>query len=322
MPSPSSALTTQRPELNVCLQEFDVMMDAENFVGQQVMPPFDVQKQAGTFGKIKLKSLLQNRDTSRASGAGYNRGNWEFEDASYATKEQGLESLLDDREREMYADYFDAATICTIRAQRAILENQEKRIAAKVFNSSTYSPTNITNEWDDYSNATPINDVEAKVQAIWSASGLWPNTMIINRKVFRNLRNCAQIIDRLKYQGFQDVRAEMITVQALAAVFDIRKLLVAGGVQNIANEGQDASISSIWSDEYCWIGRTATSQDFKEPCVGRIFHWTADGSQNRGLVESYREEQSRSEVFRVRHDVDEVELHTTSGGLLGNVTTI
>jgi hypothetical protein len=322
MPSPTTSLATQRPELAASLQEFDLMMDAENFISHRLFPVLDVGKQSGTFGKIKLSSLLQNRESSRGIGANYNRGNWQFDDASYATKEQGVEEPLDDREKEMYRDYFDAAVICTMRAQRVILENQEKRVAAKVFNESTYSPTNITNEWDDYPNATPITDVESKVQAIWAASGLWPNAMVINRKVFRNLRNCAQIIDRLKYQGFVDVRAENINEQALAAVFDIPMLMVAGGTKNIANEGADPSISSIWSDEYAWIGRVARTQDFKEPCVGRIFHWGADGSQERGLVESYREEQTRSEIFRVRHDVDEVELQTTCGGLLGNVTTI
>jgi hypothetical protein len=321
MPSPTTSLATLRPELAASLMEFDLMMDAGNFIGQRVFPVFNVQKQSGAFGKVKLKSLLQSRESTRTALGGYNRSDWEFDDDSYTTKENGLESRLDDREKEMYSDYFDASLMCTMRAQRGVLENQEKRIAAKVFNASTYTPTAITNEWDDYPNATPITDVEAKVQAIWSASGLWPNAMVINRKVFRNLRNCAQIIDRLKYQGFVDVRAENINEQALAAVFDIPMLMVAGGTKNIANEGAEASISSIWSDEYCWIGRVATTMDFKEPCVGRVFHWAADGSQERGLVESYREEQTRSEIFRVRHDVDEKELHTASGGLLSNVTT-
>ncbi len=322
MPSPTSSLATQRPDLAESIEAFDLMMDAEGFVGQRVMPVIDVGQQAGSFGKIPLAQLLQSRETKRTPGGGYNRGQWKFTPATYATEEHGLGEAVDDREAQMYRNYFNAEVISTMRAQRGILENQEKRVAALIFNSSTYSPTNITNEWDDYANATPINDVESKVQAIWAASGLWPNCMVINRKVFRNLRNCAQVIDRLKYQGFVDVRAENISAQALAALFDIPQILVAGGSQNTANEGAAAAISQIWSDEYCWIGRVATTQDVREPCAGRIFHWAADGSEQRGLVETYREEQSRSLIVRVRHDVDEVEIQTASGGLLGNVTTI
>lgn len=321
MPSPSSSLATQRPDLAASIDAFDLMMDAEGFVGQRVMPVVDVQSSAGSFGKIPLDQLLQNRETRRSPGAGYNRGQFKFTPATYSTEEHGVEEPVDDREAQMYRNYFDAEVISTMRAQRAIVENQEKRVAALVFNASTYTPTSITNEWDDYANATPITDVESKVQAIYAASGLWPNAMVINRKVFRNLRNCAQVIDRLKYQGFVDVRAENISAQALAALFDIPNVLVAGGTKNAANEGAATSISQIWSDEYCWLGRIATTQDVREPCVGRIFHWSADGSEARGLVETYREEQTRSNIVRVRHDVDEVEILTACGGLLSNITT-
>ena len=37
---------------------------------------------------------------------------------------------------------------------------------------------------------------------------------------------------------------------------------------------------------------------------GRTFHWTADGSQIGGLVETYRDERIRGDVVRVRNQVD------------------
>lgn len=321
MPSPTSALATQRPDLAASLEEFDLAMDSMEFIGHRVYPVVPVAKQSGNFGKIPIEQLLQNRETKRAPGSGYNRGNWTFDKATYTCEEHGVEEPVDDREAAMYADYFDAEVVSTARAMRAVVEAQEKRIAAAVFNASTYTATTVTNEWDDAANATPIADVEAKVQAIYGASGLWPNAMVINRKVFRNLRNVAEIVDRLKYQGFVDVRAEQITTSALAQVFDLPFLLVAGGTKNTANEGAAASLSPIWSDEYCWIGRIATTNDFREPCVGRIFHWASDGSDVDGRVETYRDERVRADIVRVRHDVDEVDLHTTAAGLLDNITT-
>lgn len=320
MPSPSSSLATQRPDLAASIESFDVMMDAEGFVGQRVMPVIDVASQAGNYGVIPIEQLLQNRETKRSPGGGYNRGQFKFTPASYATQEHGVEEPVDDRESAMYRNYFDSEVIATLRCQRAIIENQEKRVAAKVFNTSTYTPTNVSTAWSNYANATPLNDIEGRVQAVWAASGLWPNAIVFNRKVFRNLRLCAQIIDRLKYQGFVDVRAENITTQALASLFDIPNVLVAGGSQNSANEGAAASISQIWSDSYVWIGRIATTQDVREPCVGRIFHWAADGSEARGLVETYRDETVRSNIVRVRHDVVEQNIITACGALLGNIT--
>jgi hypothetical protein len=322
MPSPSSALSSLRTDLSASMEEFDLLMDAEGFIGQRVLAAQDVGKKSSTFGKIPIEQLLQAKETKRAPGASYGRGNWKFEEASYSCEEHGWEEPVDDNEREMYIDFFDAEVVAMNRAQRIIAENQEKRIAAMIFNATTYTSqsTAVTTEWSNAASATPISDIEAAVQACWGRSGLWPNAMVINRKVFRNLRNCAQIVDRLKYQGFQDVRASSITVQALAQVFDIPNLLVAGGAKNTANEGATASISSIWSDEYCWIGRIAETQDFREPCVGRLFHWAQDGSELRGRVEEYRDETVRSNIIRVRHQVDEVELHTACNQLLSNIT--
>lgn len=321
MPTPTTSLATQRPDLDASLEEFDLAMDSAGFIGHRVMRHTSVASQAGNFGKIPIEQLLQNRDTKRAPGSGYNRGNWKFEPATYATKEQGVEEPVDDREAAMYANYFDAEVIATMRAQRAVVEAQEKRVAAKLFNTTTYTPTAVANEWDDAANATPIDDVESKIQALYDASGLWPNAMVISQKVFRNLRLVAQIVDRVKYQGFQDARPGNITVSALAQALAIDNIYVAGGTQNTANEGQTAALSPIWSTEYCWIGRVAMTEDFREPCVGRIFHWADDGSEEMGRVESYRDETVRSDIIRVRHDVDEVELHTACNGLLSNITT-
>lgn len=325
MPSPSTSLATLRPDIAGSFMEFELAMQREGFVAAQVLPVFETTKQSGKFGKIPIEQLLQNRETARAPGSGYSRGTFSFTDASYACEEHGAEEPVDDREAAMYAEYFDAELVAGERALDVVLRNAEKRAADLIFNATTWSGaslfTSITNEWDDATNATPITDVNAAVKKVWENSGLWPNAMVINRRVFRNLRECAQIIDRLKYQGFVDVRSGSITAQALAQVFDLDRLIVAGSPKNSANEGAAVSIAPIWSDEYAMVCRVAVRNDIREPCIGRTFHWGEDGSSIGGTVESYRDETVRGDVVRSRHDVDEKVLYVEAGHLLGNVTT-
>ena len=320
MAQPSAALTTQRPDLASALEEFDLAMNTQGFIGTRVFPVVSVAKQAGQFGKIPIEQLLQNRDTVRAPGSGYARGDFVFETASYATVENGAEEVVDDREREMYGEFVDPDVYAAVRAFSAVMVEQEKRVAAALFNATTWTPTSVTNEWDDAANATPLADVETAVQAVYGASGLWPNALVINRKVFRNLRNVDEIIDRSKSQGFVDVRAETMTVDQLSAAFDLQ-VIVGGGTKSTATEGQTAVPAQIWSDEYAQVCRIPMSSDFREPGVGRTFHWSGDGSQLDGRVESYREEKVRGDVIRVRHDVDEVLLYSAAGHLLDNITT-
>lgn len=300
-------------------------MDREGFIWSQVMPVFETQKSSGKFGRIPIEQLLQNRSTERAPGSGYNRGKYTFKDESFATTEHGAEEPVDDREAQLYADYFDAEVVAAARAEDAVLRNAEKRVADLLFSTSTFSgkTTAITSgqEWNVYSAAKPIDVVEAAVRSIWSVSGLWANALVINRHVFRDLRNCEQIIERIHAQGAgSDVKPANITAAMLAQCFDLERVIVAGSAKAGSNEGQTFSAAKIWSDDYALVCRVATTNDIREPCVGRIFHWSEDGSTVTGTVETYRDETVRSDIVRVRHDVDEKLLYAEAGHLLTGIT--
>lgn len=325
MPSPTSSLATLRPDLATFL-EFDLESEKAGYIATEVFPLVNVVSQAGSFGKIPVEQLLQQRVTRRAPGAGYARGNFTFTSATYSTEEHGAEEPVDDREAKMYAEYFDAEQISTMRAFSAVLRNAEQRVADAVFNTGTWTgtplTTAITHEWDDAVNAVPLTNVEAAVQKIYDNSGLWANALIINKKVFRNLRNCDQVVERIQSAGAgSPTKASDVTVEMLKAVFDLEHIIVAGTSKNGAKEGQAATPSQIWSGEYAMVCKIATSSDMREACIGRTFHWSADGSSIGGSVESYRDETVRANIIRVRHDVDEIVLYPEAGHLLSNITT-
>ena len=323
MASPTSSLATLRPDL-ATFEEFDLAMDRRGFIAQRVAPVIDVASQAGSFGKIPVEQLLQTRTTNRAPGGGYARGNWQFTTATYACEEHGAEEPIDDRETKMYANYFSAEQIATARAYDAVLRNAEIRMAAAIFNATTWTSftSAVTDEWDDIAAAVPITDVDTAVKAVWTQSGMWPNALIITNHVFKNLRRCAQIIDALESGGAGRASWQgAINEAQLASVFDLDYVIVAGSTKNTAKEGQSVTFDKVWDDEYAMVCRVATTSDPKEPCIARTFHWADDGSQIGGTVESYREESKRSDIVRVRHDVDEIVMYTEMGYLLSNITS-
>jgi len=325
MASPTTALTTLRPDLASFL-EYDLESDRNGYVASRVFPVIDVASQAGVYGIIPVEELLEQRNTKRAPGSGYARGNFNFTTATYACEEHGAEEPVDDRQAKMYREYFDYELVATKRAFSSVLRNAEQRVADAVFNATTWNgaslTTGITNEWDDVSAAVPITDVDLAVKKVYDNSGLWANALIVNQKVFRNLRRCAQIIDAIESSGAGDASKQSdITADMLARVFDLDYVIVAGASRNNAKEGQNASPVQIWSDEYAMVCRIATSSDMAEPCIGRTFHWSEDGSSIGGTVEVYRDEIVRGNIVRVRHDADEVVLYPQAGHLLSNITT-
>jgi hypothetical protein len=324
MPAPTTSLATLRPDLGGSLEEFPLAMDRQGFIGLEVLPVFEVPEQAGAFGRIPIEELLQNRDTERSPGSGYSRGRFKFTPDSYVTAEHGAEEVVDDKLARMYRNYFDAELIAAQRARDIGLRNHERRAAAALFNATTFAAqlTSISDEWDDAANADPIGDVETAARAIWARTGLWPNALIINRTVFRNLRLCEQIIERIASSGAgAPTRAADINVGHLRSVFDLDKILVAGSAKNTATEGQTVAVESIWSNEYAMVARVAMSQDIAEPCIGRTMHWGEDGSEIGAMIESYRSEEVRADVIRARHEVQNKILYVEAAQLLDNVTS-
>jgi len=325
---PSTAIT--RTDLASTFSEFDLAMSRKRFIGPRVLKPRLVGVQAADVGKIPIEALLRTLDDARTAGGGYQRDDFEFSKFNYSTNEHGREVALDDRQLKVFRDLIDAESIQAQRAEDIVLRNYEIDCAAALYDTATWTgaalTTAIVEEWDTAAAAVPITDVEAARRKIHDGCGLEPNALICNRNQFWNLANTAQVIDRIKYWGGDDPK--QINEAMIAALLDLEYVLVAGGIKNTANEGQAASLSRIWSDEYAMVARVAVTDDPQEPCVGRTFMWSEENAgvgtdeELATIVEEYREEGVRGSVIRVRNDRDIVIMYPEAAHLLSNVTTI
>lgn len=299
---PSSALETQRPDLAGCLMEYDLQAEQAGQLALKIFPVLEVAKQAGNFGRIPIEELLKEVDTSRAPASGYARSTAKFEDDSYSCVEAGAESPVDDREAQMYAEYFNAEELAAQRARALVLRSQEVKAKDLVFPSGM-STTAVSNAWSVYASATPIADVRAACWRMFAATGLWPNGIVMSRKSAQDVKLCDEVLDKVKYV-FSTLPKD-ITTEHIAAAFELPYIFVGGGIRNSADEGRTMSIATIWPDEYVAVGRFAPpgNSDIQEPCFGRCFHWGADGSRIGTLIESYRDSSIRADVIRARMDI-------------------
>lgn len=317
MPRPTSGTTVQRPDLEPGLDEY--IESQEDFIGLQAMPLINVPEQAADYPVIPLEALLSVPETKRRPRGNYPRSDWEFETDTYSCGENGWEEVVDDTERALYARYIEVEQVCANRAMGIVMRNQEKRIADMLFNKSNFTEATITHEWDDATNAVPITDVKLGHITIKNATGLRANTLIISYSTFLDLGLNAQIVDRVKYT-YPDVKKGQLTAGMLALAFSVDQVLVGGGRYNSAIKGQTASLSNIWDHEYAMLCRVSNSPDITEPCIGRTFLWTGDSPSN-AVVESYRSDEVRGDVVRVRHNTDEEFILPAAGYLMENITT-
>lgn len=324
MPAPSTAVTILRPDLAGPFMQFGLEADRVGFIGLRVAPVIEVALQSSSFAKVLVAELLSNRDTLRAPGTGYSRSSYKFTTASYSCDEHGAEEPVDDRQAKIYRHLIDAEMGAAAKALDVVLRNFEKRVAALVFNTTTWTGASLTTAvgtpWSTVATATPITDVDNAVRKVWDGCGLIPNALVIGWKAFRHLRRCTQIIDTIKSWGGDDPKSGNITDRILAQALGVDEVIVAGAVKNTANEGAAAALAGIWDPTMAMVCKVARTSDIAEPCVARTFHYAEDGSNIGATVEQYRDEQIRGDWIRSRMDTDEVVMYPQAGHLLTAVT--
>jgi len=323
MPRPTSGTTIQRPDLGAIAYEYNATASQRGFIGLELMPLFDVPEQSSDYPKIPIEALLKLLPSvERAANGTYQRDDWNFETGTYKCKEFGLEGRVEDTEAKLYRRFFDAEQVAVMRVTDQLLRQQEKRISGALFNTSNIPNTsNVTNEWDKPSSCTPKADVLAGKQAMRAASGLEPNALAMSKKVFENLLICAELKDYLKYTNPHLMSTFEAQKQIVAQYLDVERLLVGNAIYDSTKKGKNFTLADVWNDEYVLLAKVASgSNDLRDPCLGRTFLWTEDSPENL-IVEQYREEQTRSNIYRVRHYVDDdAFVFTGAGYLLGNIT--
>lgn len=320
MPVPNDITAEQRPDLGTIAYDYALEADQRGFIADRLFPVFETPLQSAQYPVIKKEQFLKLQDTARAPRGAYSRDDYKFDFDNYACKEEGWEQPIDDVEAKLYARYFDVEVVSTRRAVDIILRKREAKMAAKVFNTGNITQTaDVSIPWNTAATAVPRSNVEAGKMAMRAASGIIANVGVCSKKVFDTLMLCAEITSAFRYTNPIELGGYEAQRRLMAQYFGLDEILVAGGMKDTANKGQNASISDIWDDEYFGLfKRSGGGQDLQDPCVGRTFLWTED-APNMLVTESYRDERIRSNVIRVRSNIDQAFIFELAGYLLGNI---
>src|SRR2546421_8870949 len=107
-----------------------------------------------------------------------------------------------------------------------------------------------TNQWSDYANSTPFEDLKTAAQQLL-LNGLRPaNTLIMSSYTFYILQQHPDLIERVKYSNVASLTLELM--QQLFSQFGINKILVSGASYDSAAEGLTATSNFVWG-KHIWL---------------------------------------------------------------------
>jgi hypothetical protein len=289
-------------------------------IGTAVMPPLNVPVRAGQYPSFVLKEgqLLKSDVKNRAPYSAYARGTRAFNQETYTALEYGYEEAVDDTVQLDVARFFDAEVIAAKLAKRKLLLAHELRVAAKIFDNSTFTATSSGTAYTTANLATfdVGADVQEALDRMLSKGESTTNTkVVIPYPVWTRLRASTKFQNRLRGTGLSSDTILNASTQAAAEVFGVSEVLIGRTSYDSAPEGVAFAAAQAWVNTYIWVGNvTEASAGYFGGGAGFTLNWSEYGPVIG--VSSYRDEAIKSNIVRASHYTAEKVVNANAGQLI------
>ncbi len=289
-------------------------------IGTQVMPILDVPVRAGQYPTFVLKEgqLLKSDMKSRSPYSAYARGTRAFTQDTYTALEYGYEEAVDDTVELDIARFFDAETMAAKLAKRKLLLAHELRVAAKIFDNSTFTATNSGTAYTTANLATfdAGQDVQEAIDRLLAKGESVSNlAVVMSAGVWTRIRASTKFQNRLRGTGLSTDTILNASQQAAAEVFGVNSVLIGRASYDTAPEGVAFSSGSIWSNASIWVGSvTQASAGYFGGGAAFTLSWAEYGPAVG--VSTYREEAIKSNIVRASHYVAEKVVNANAGQIV------
>lgn len=295
------------------------------FIADRVFPRVPVNAQSNKYAIYDQADFLRDTMAVRGPGGRPNRDGFRNSTGTYRADEWALEFPIDDQVRaNSQAPYQPEEDGTRFLTQKLLIRREADFVSsffstADVWTGSSDGANLIGGtDFTRWSNAasTPIEDVHKQSARIESNTGFLPNTLVLQRQVWFDLKNHPDIVDRVKHTS-----AESLTTDMVARLFGLDRVLVTGAVVNSGGEGVAGSYDYMAKD-HALLVYTTPSPGLMVPSAGYTFVWTGLIGSNEGQVlEMYREDQTVSDILRIRAAWDQKVVAAPVGVLFEDAST-
>ena len=301
-----------RPELSALVEE--AAAADSYFIGLSIFPVYNSIKKTGQFMKITKAAteLLKSNVSVRSPSGPYGRVDRTYEKDTFSCTDRGLEEALDDSVGAELQDWFAQEEVSAKLLLRAMMIDFEKRIKAATFDTGTFGSTNSAVAYAEANLATmdPILDLQNAAKLI-KKRGELANTAVMNRDVWDRIRRADKVA---KFFFGSNGGGQQVTTAMLAEAIGVPSILIGEATYDASAKGKTATADYIWSSDYIFIGNVQGGE-FSAGGVGRTICWTGDAASTF-VTETYRNEQIRSDIIRVRTHSDEKVISQPAGTLI------
>lgn len=309
MPTPTGGdIYINRPLTNLSIAYFQGDMD---FIANDVFPPVPVDHKSGDYYTYDKGDWLRTSAQKRAPRTESAGTGWNVGVDHYSTSVRAVHVDVADQDRaNQDRPVFDLDRDATNLISRDMLLRREIDFIETYFGTGKWTTTDQTGvnagpaanqflQWDDPA-STPIEDIEEQRLLMAQSTGIKPNVLVIGPQVYSVWKNHAEFIERIKYS-----QKGYITLDLIASLMDLDKIVVPMVVQNSAGEGAADSIDFMYGKS-ALLAYASASPGLFQPSAGYSFEWTGYlGAETRGTrVSKFRMELLKADRVEIESAYD------------------
>lgn len=284
--------------------------DPMNFIGTKVLPEIPTGGEStGTIMTAAAEAYFGDVDADLRrgpSGTPYEAHGVQMSSTTYRTQEYAIKTMVDDEQAKEAP--LDLAAVKIRQAVETAKIKQELRIATLMNNTSTFTNTATLTGSDQWSAAgsDPFSDIATGMDAV-GAYGPDPNVMVFGRLPWLTFRTNGTVLSFGSQDRDRNILSNSEAAEILAAKFGVKKVYVGKARYNTASVGQTAVLGDIWGD-YVGLGHIPDSVTSAPVGGGDVAVDNIPAGrfvQTPWALDSYRDEDRKSTVYRVSHKESE-----------------
>lgn len=275
----ASDVHVNAPLTNISVAWFQ---DASAFIADRVFPNIPVDKQSALYfvynrGEFNRDEMKERAPGTESEGGGYSVS----PDGLYFCRKYSFHKDIPDEVRANA----DAAINLDSEATRFLSNKaaikREKLFVGTYFKASVWTadltgvsatPTGSQRlQWNDAA-SDPIAQVKAAKREQQRLTGFKPNTLVLGPQVWDVLSEHPDVVDRIKY-GQTAGGPATVSLQTIAALMEVDRILVMEAVENTAAEGV-AESSAFIAGKHALLMHVAPQPGLMTPTAGYTFSWT------------------------------------------------
>lgn len=296
---------TLRQDLRDMMDE--LKFEELNLQAETIAPSIQVKQKTSDYPVMPREVRAKIPDTRRAKGGGYARGQWEWDQDTYTTREYGYEEVVDNVSALENEDYVDEEKIASELAYEKLILAREGRVAESILDESFWAGASNLEElgsddsWWKPNTAKIYDPIEDAAQKIRAKSFLGKKmcTLIITDDALERVFRTKELMDDSKYTIFLQTMPNEAKRTWLREYLGVKDVIVVSGLYDSAGLDKSAVASRFWSNGFAFLGILSNGgNSLKNRNAIRQLVWTRYAQDY--VMETYPQPEINGMVVRAR----------------------